>query len=155
IYLSLAVFGLAVIAKTFALVFVVIKWFSILFLCYLAWQFWTASHQDLTMNTPEKRRLFPALISGLTLTLGNPKTIAFYLALLPLVIDLEKVAFATWLYVLAPLTVLVLLAVGGVYIVGAISVRRFLSSHKAQKTMHRTAAIAMAGAAGTMAARGL
>ena len=37
----------------------------------------------------KRKELLSAAVSGLTITLGNPKTIAFYLALLPLGINLE------------------------------------------------------------------
>lgn len=153
VYLSFAVFGLAVIAKTFATIFIAIKWFSILFLCYLAWQFWTAKHHDLSSKVTTRRNLAAAAVSGLTITLGNPKTIAFYLAILPLVIQLEQVTFSVWIYLLVPLTIAVLLVVGGIYIIGATSIRRLLSGRTAQRNLHRGAAAAMAGAAGTMMLR--
>jgi threonine/homoserine/homoserine lactone efflux protein len=88
------------------------------------------------------------------MTLGNPKTIAFYLALLPLAIDLESISVQSWTFVLVPLTALVLLVVGAVFIFGALSVRRVLSSDRAQKLLHRGAAATMLTAAGTMAVKG-
>lgn len=54
-----------------------------------------------------------------------------------------------------PLTVLVLLVVGGAFILGAVAVRELLSGAQAQKRLHRGAAVAMAGAAGTMILREL
>lgn len=156
IYLSFAVFGMAVIAQSFAGLFVAIKWFSIAYLAFLAWQFWTASHHDMDSgSTSFKRPLATCALSGLTLTLGNPKTIAFYLALLPLVIDLNSITFNAWLFNLVPLTIFVLLLVGGAFIVGAYSVRRYLNGRAAQKHLHRGAAIAMAVAGGTMVLREL
>jgi len=153
VYLSFAVFGLAVIANTFQSLFVAIRWFSIAYLLLLAWQFWHASHHDLNGAQPSRRGLMTAALSGLTITLGNPKTIAFYLALLPVVIDLRQVDAATWAGALVPLTVLVLLGVGGTFIVAALGVRHWLSSARAQRRLHRGAALAMAGAAGTMVLR--
>ena len=155
IYLSFAVFGLALIANTFQALFVAIRWFSILYLLWLAWSFWTAERHELSAAAPTRRDLASAALSGLTLTLGNPKTIAFYLALLPLVIDLESVTLAVWAFALVPLTVAILLLVGGGFILAALGVRRALSSAAAQRRLHRGAAVAMAGAAGTMIAREL
>lgn len=153
VYLSFAVFGLALVASSFSTLFVVIRWFSILYLLWLAWTFWTAEQHQLTASAPSRRDLFSASFSGLTITLGNPKTIAFYLALLPLVLDLETVGFTTWATVLVPVTLLVLLVVGGVFILAAVGVRKALSSPTAQTRLHRGAAVAMASAAGTMVAR--
>src|SRR6188474_692053 len=42
IWLSLAVFGLAMVAQTFHLAFVAVKWAGVAYLIYLAWKMWTA-----------------------------------------------------------------------------------------------------------------
>src|ERR1700741_5178933 len=42
IWLSLAVFGLAFVAQTFHLAFVLVKWLGVPYLAYLAWKMWTA-----------------------------------------------------------------------------------------------------------------
>ncbi|MFK8081409.1 MAG: LysE family translocator [Granulosicoccus sp.] len=154
-YLSFAVFGLAVIASSFSALFTFIRWASIAYLLYLAWQFWTAKHHDIRDDKSTRSELASAATSGLAITLGNPKTIAFYLALLPLVLDLSNITVASWAGVLVPLTILVLLLVGGAFILGAIVIRQILSSSRAQKRLHRGAAVAMAGAAGTMMFREL
>ena len=153
IYLSFAVFGLALVAESFSGLFVAIRWFSIGYLCWLAWSFWHAKHHDLSAARSTRRDLASSCASGLMLTLGNPKTIAFYLALLPLVIDLGSVGVSVWATVLVPLTVAVLGVVGGAFIVAALGVRRVLSSATAQRRLHRGAALAMAGAAGATIAR--
>ncbi|MGQ7242247.1 LysE family translocator [Salinicola sp. V024] len=151
IYLSFAVFGLAMIAEHFNALFDVVRWGAALYLCYLAWQFWFANHQAIEMEkSAKKRELLSAALSGLTITLGNPKTIAFYLAILPLVIDLKGVSLQTWAVMLAPLTVLVLLSVGALFIVAAVRVRRWLSSPRAQQNLFRGAATIMVVAAASM-----
>ena len=153
-YLSLAVFGLAALAKSFSVLFVLVKWGAVVYLCYLAWLFWTADHQSLSeAESPNGKDLFSAGLSGYTITLGNPKTIAFYLALLPVIVDLQTITLQNWAFMLVPLTTLVLLCVGAVFILGAIAVRHALSSEKAQKVLHRGAATTMVVAAGSMVAR--
>src|SRR5918993_5061090 len=42
IWLSMAVFGLAFVAQTFHLAFVIVKWAGVAYLVYLAWKMWTA-----------------------------------------------------------------------------------------------------------------
>jgi len=155
LYLSFAVFGLAIIAAHFNVLFVVIRWGAIVYLAYLAWGFWTAEHHPMTSENPSRRDLGAAAVSGLAITLGNPKTIAFYLALLPLVLDLESISIGTWAGALVPLTIVVLLVVGSFFVLGAVAVREWLAGAKAQKGVHRGAAVAMAGAAGTMILREL
>lgn len=153
LYLSFAVFGLALIAQSFGTVFTVIRWLSIGYLLFLAWQFWSAERHDMQLVETTRKDLGAAMLSGLAITLSNPKTIAFYLALLPLVLDLHSVSVSNWAMVLVPATVLVLLFVGSIYILGALAVRRILAGANAQKRLHRSAAVAMAGAAGTMILR--
>ncbi|HCR3976773.1 TPA: LysE family translocator [Citrobacter koseri] len=144
IYLSVAVFGLATIAHTYTSIFTLINWAASLYLCVLALQFW--SHQPHAINIDQKatrRELASAWFSGLTITLGNPKTIAFYLAILPLVISLDNVSLQIWGGVLVPLTILVLLTVGAVFILTALRIRSFLTSAKAQRRLFRAAGLIM------------
>jgi len=156
IYLSLAVFGLAVIAHTYASIFTVINWGASLYLCLLAWQFWRYKPESINIDQKAtKRELAMAWFSGLTITLGNPKTIAFYLAILPLVISLDTVSLQIWGGMLVPLTVLVLLVVGAIFILSALKIRRFLSSVKAQQVLFRSTALIMALAAICMLAKAL
>ncbi|MEM6160959.1 LysE family translocator [Erwinia sp. P6884] len=144
IYLSIAVFGLAVIAHTYTSVFTLINWAASFYLCMLARQFWC--HQPQAINIDQKstkRELASAWFSGLTITLGNPKTIAFYLAILPLVISLDNVSLQIWGGMLVPLTVFVLLSVGAVFILAALRIRHLLTSAKAQRLLFRTAGLIM------------
>jgi len=149
-YLTFAVFGLAMIAQYFNIFFVIVRWAAIAYLLYLAWQFWTAERHDMMDVPPSRKDLGAAAASGLAITLGNPKTIAFYLALLPLVLDLNAITVGAWAGVLVPLTIGTLMVVGAVFVLGAVAVREYLSGAQAQKRLHRGASVAMAGAAGTM-----
>ena len=92
VWLAVAVLGLAVVAQTFHEVFLVIKYAGAAYLIYLAYRMWTApvAPGDVAAATRGDRlpRLF---LAGLALTLGNPKVVAFYLALLPNLIDLASV----------------------------------------------------------------
>jgi len=153
-YLSFAVFGLAMVAEHFSALFQLVRWGAALYLCYLAWQFWFADHQAIEVGKPAKKKeLLSAAASGLTITLGNPKTIAFYLALLPLVINLESVSLQTWALMLVPLTILVLLSVGALFIFAAVRIRHLLSSPRAQQKLFRGAAAIMVTAAALMLTR--
>lgn len=156
VYLSFAVFGLGLIAHYFDALFVLVRVFAAIYLCYLAWQFWWAKPQPVSVGRPvSKQELFSAWLSGLTITLGNPKTIAFYLALLPLVIHLESVSLHTWAFMLVPLTIAVLFIVGGLFVLGAVRIRHVLASQRAQLYLFRGAALMMVGAAGAMLVQNL
>ncbi|CAI1596667.1 LysE family translocator [Serratia ficaria] len=156
IYLSIAIFGLAVIAHNYTSLFTLINWAASLYLCVLAWQFWRYQPQAIKIDQKATRsELASAWLSGLTITLGNPKTIAFYLAILPLVISLDNVSLQIWGMMLVPLTVFVLLTVGAVFIFAALKIRHFLTSAKAQRLLFRSAGVIMLLAAVGMAAKTL
>ena len=98
VWLTFAVLGLAVVAQTFQGVFLVIKYAGAAYLLYLAWKLWTApvEARDVAADTSDVKpvRLF---LAGLAVTLGNPKVMVFYLALLPNIIDLQAVTLLGWL----------------------------------------------------------
>ncbi|MDT0175974.1 LysE family translocator [Enterobacter sp. BRE11] len=144
IYLSIAVFGLAVVAHNYSSVFTLINWAASLYLCVLAWQFWRYQPEAVSIDQKATtQELASAWLSGLTITLGNPKTIAFYLAILPLVISLDNVSLQIWGGMLVPLTIFVLLSVGAVFILAALKIRHLLTSAKAQQRLFRSAGVIM------------
>lgn len=156
IYLSVAVFGLAVIANNYSSLFTLINWAASLYLCWLAWQFWRYQPQAVDIDQRATRKeLASAWFSGLTITLGNPKTIAFYLAILPLVISLDNVSLQMWGMMLVPLTIFVLLSVGAIFILAALKIRHFLTSAEAQRLLFRSTGLIMLLAAIGMVAKTL
>ncbi|WP_394888928.1 LysE family translocator [Mesorhizobium sp. AaZ16] len=152
-YLTAVVLGLALVAQTFGAVFLVIKWLGVAYLSWLAWSFWKSG---ITPETVEARKgkggLFASFLAGLTVTLGNPKTMIFYLALTPTLVDLRTITFADYA-ILAGLTVVVLLVVLVPYLALAAKARWFLKTPRALKALNRTAAAFMAGAALAIASR--
>jgi threonine/homoserine/homoserine lactone efflux protein len=147
-YLTVAVVGLAAIAKAFAGAFIVIKFLGGAYLLYLAYMFWT-SDVGLTKVQKEKgRNSAGSFLAGYFVTLGNPKAIVFYLALLPTVLDLNNVYFTEWA-VLAVLTVLVIFVALAPYAVLASKARDMMKQPKALKRLNRFAA-AFIGGAGTL-----
>jgi threonine/homoserine/homoserine lactone efflux protein len=152
-YLTAVVLGLALVAQTFGTVFLVIKWLGVVYLAWLAWSFWRSG---ITPENVEARKgkggLFASFLAGLTVTLGNPKTMIFYLALTPTLVDLRTITFADYT-ILAALTVMVLLVVLVPYLALAAKARWFLKTPRALKALNRTAAAFMAGAALAIASR--
>lgn len=153
IWLTVAVAGLAAIAETFHLAFVVVKYCGIAYLLYLAWQMWrapaTIADDD---NAPEAggpRRMF---LAGLAITLGNPKIMVFYMALLPLIVDLEGTTLADWAKLsVTMIAVLVVVDLG--YVALASRARIFLKSPTAVRLANRLGAGLMVGAATAIATR--
>lgn len=153
VWLAAAVLGLAVLAQTFQQIFVVVKFAGAAYLLYLAFRMWTAPVEaDANAAMPQARRPASLFFAGLSLTLGNPKVMGFYLALLPNLIDLGRVGFIGYTE-LASVCVLVLTMVFGVYAVAAARARSLFRSARAVKLLNRTGGALMAGAAVAVATK--
>ena len=144
IYLTAVVLGLSIVAQSFGLVFLAIKWAGIAYLAWLAWSFWTSG---VTAETVEARKgkdgLLSSFLAGLTLTLGNPKTMIFYLAITPTIVDLRTITLADY-GVLAALTIVTLLVVLVPYLALAAKARWFLRTpraHGRRRSGHRRPAV--------------
>ena len=153
IWLSLAVFGLAFVAQTFHLAFVVVKWVGVAYLAYLAWKMWTAPADVRDGELPKNDTPAKLFAAGMAVTLGNPKIMMFYLALLPTIIDLADVTIVGWAELTATMA-LVLIAVDLAWTIAAAQARRMLKSSRAVRIANRVSAATMAGAAAAIAARG-
>ena len=152
IWLSMAVFGLAFVAQTFHFAFVVVKWLGVAYLAWLAWKMWTAPVAVQSGGMPREDSPVKLFLAGMAVTLGNPKIMMFYLALLPTIIDLGSVTLLGW----AELTItmaLVLIAIDLTWVIAAAQARRLLKSERAMRIANRVSASTMAGAAAAIAAR--
>ncbi len=153
VYLVFALFGLAAIATWFGPVFVVVKWAGALYLLYVAWQFWSARPGSEQIGARRDGSAWKTFLSGFALTMGNPKTIVFYLALLPTVVPLDRPITPLGFAELTGIVVVVLLAIGCAYAGLAAAARDFFQSTRAIRNLNRTAGIIMASAAAFVVAR--
>lgn len=152
IWLSAAVFGLAYIAQTFATAFLIVKWMGVAYLVYLAWQMWVAPTDTGGGSLPKADGGWSLFGAGMAVTLGNPKIMAFYLALLPALIDLGSITLVSWAELVGVMLV-VLIAVDLSWVAAAGAARRFLKSPRTVRIANRISATAMGGAALGIAAR--
>lgn len=148
VYLSVAVAGLAAIAQIFAGAFLIIKICGGIYLVYLAWKFWTNKAGLTRVNDMSRRKGLKAMVAGFTVTLGNPKVVVFYLALLPTVLDLKTVGPSQWV-ALCGLTTAVLFAALSPYAVLASKARGMMRRSGALVRLNRIAA-GIIGAAGVL-----
>lgn len=152
LWLACAVAGLAVIAHTFAMVFIALKIIGVGYLLFLAWKMWFAATEVSKDELPSGQSGWRMFAAGLTVTLGNPKIMVFYLALLPTLVDLSRVGTVAWLELtFTMLLVLVSVDIGWALLAGR--ARQLLTSRRAVKIANRTSATMMAGAAAAIAAR--
>lgn len=152
LWLIAAVLGLGFIAAKFYLVFSVIKYLGVAYLIFLAWKMWTAPVEVRSGDLPSSQSPFKLFLTGMALTLGNPKLMFFYMALLPSIVDLNSVtAMGLAELVLAALAVLI--AVDLTWAFTAAWARTWLRSPRAIRIANRSSATAMGGAALVIATR--
>lgn len=96
IWLSFAVGGLAVVAQTFAIVFTVLKVLGVAYLLFLAWKMWSAPAEARGDQPVIGQNPWQMFLAGMVVTLGNPKIMVFYLALVPTLIDLDRLDLLSW-----------------------------------------------------------
>ena len=152
IWLTCAVAGLAAIAETFHYAFFAIKWLGVCYLLYLAWKMWFASPEAEGETLPDAQSPLKLFFAGMTVTLGNPKIMMFYMALLPSIIDVRAVSILGWAELVATMF-LVLIVIDISWTLLAAKARGFLRSHRAVRMANRASAGTMAGAAVAIAMR--
>lgn len=146
-WFTFAATGLAAIAARAQPLFLVLKYAGAAYLLYLAWRLWSAPAQPVEEQpVAEPRAASRIFVSSLVLTLGNPKVMIFFLALLPTVVHLETLDFTDYLVIAAAIA-LILPAVLGAYVLAASRARRLFRSARAVRILNRSSGTAMAGAA--------
>lgn len=151
-YLTAVVLGLAIVAQNFTTPFLIIKYLGVLYLCYIAWKLWTAGLLKQNIQARTGANGWMAFLSGLLVTLGNPKTMLFYVALVPTLIPLDAIDAQDYV-TLVGITFIVLLCVLLPYILLASKARTMLAKPKALQTLNRSAAAVLAGTAAYIAVR--
>ncbi len=152
IWFAVAATGLAVLAREFAALFTLIRICGVLYLLWLAWRIWrapTGGEEKAIAPSDSGVRLF---LAALSLTLGNPKVIVFFLSIMPLVVDMHAMSAGASVEI-AAIMPLVLAPVLVGYALAANRARALFRSPRAMKMVNRSAAGVMAGAAIAVATR--
>jgi threonine/homoserine/homoserine lactone efflux protein len=145
--------GLAALAQTAQTLFAIVRYAGALYLLYLAYRLWTAPAQPVEVSEstgPERPlRLF---LGSLSLTLGNPKPMIFFVALLPTVIPLGSLHLTDYFMIALAIAIILPLVLIS-YAMAASRARRFFRNPKSVRLLNRGAGTAMAGAAIAVATR--
>lgn len=146
VWLIAAIFGLAAIALRYETLFLAIKWGGVAYLLFVAWKLWSTP----VMVEQEDRTKPSGFLAGAVLTLGNPKAVVFFGAILPQAFDLTSLSHLQALLIIA-LGVVVDFAVQCAYLKTAAKARRFISTPKQMRVVNRGAAALIACCAGLIA----
>lgn len=154
IWFTGASLGLSALAQSAHAVFVAVKYAGAAYLLFLAYKLWSTPPRPLAEAatlTPD--RTTPELFLGsLTLTLGNPKPMIFFIALLPTVVPMETLKTDGYLEIAAAIAV-ILPAILTAYVLVAARARALFRSARANQMINRGSGSLMAAAAVAVAAR--
>ena len=146
VWLTLSLSGLAMIAEKIPLVFIAIKWLGISYLVYLAITVWRSTYQTSeSITTPVVKSAFSQLLSGFILTMGNPKMMLFYIALLPSLLNPNNITFSGYLS-LSMAVVAVLIIVFSIFVLASTKVRHMVRDTKAVRKLNHLTAITLGSA---------
>jgi threonine/homoserine/homoserine lactone efflux protein len=153
LWFTVAAAGLAALAHSAQALFVAIKYVGAAYLLYLAYRAWSSPVTALATETraPEQRPL-QLFLGSLSLTLANPKTIAFFLALLPTVVHLDALTVSGFCSIALVICIVLPLTLG-CYVLLATRTRKLFQSARSIRALNRGAGIAIAGAAVAIATR--
>jgi threonine/homoserine/homoserine lactone efflux protein len=146
-WLALSLSGLALIAQKIPIVFVAIKWAGIAYLIYIAAKIWRSSPDATnTISQPREKSVATRVLAGFSITMGNPKAMLFYIALLPSLVSPERISIpmvmSLFLAVIAVLTTVFV-----IYVFAAEKTRSVMTSNQSVQTFNRVTATALGGAA--------
>ncbi len=150
VFLLLAIFGLGALAVILGDLFSVVKYLGAAYLIWLGLRLWfsepTPPHEQVNPDT----RASGNLLSGLLITLANPKVILFYLGLLPTFIDLQRLTAVDILITVAVVSTVLGATLLG-YALAAARARDLIRSRRAARNLNRSAGAAMLAAGATLA----
>lgn len=151
IWLLAALLGLAALAELFQGTFAVIRYAGVAYLIWLAWKTWHAPVAE-AAALPRRASPWGMFGAGLAVSFGNPKIMAFYLALLPSLFDLGTLTVADGALMLA-VCMGVLAVVDLTWMAAAERARGLLRTPRARRAANRVSAGAIGGAAALIATR--
>lgn len=93
LFIVLALFGLAALAEVMGTAFFIIKYLSAAYLIWLGVQLLRTKAKSIDIEASKDSSLISNLLTGLFITLGNPKAIMFYVGFFPAFINVNEVTF--------------------------------------------------------------
>ena len=151
-FMGVAMVGLTAIATTLGPLFQIVKYAGAAYLLWLGYRAFQNSATPLIVAPKSGKGLVKDIGLGFLVTLGNPKAILFYSALLPTFLDMTRIGFGDYVSLAGIVVVISYLVYGG-YIFLAERSRRLLSSTSASRLFNRLTGSVLIGAGVAVAAR--
>ena len=138
VYILLALFGLAAIADALGPAFNVIKYASALYLCWLGFDLLRTKAVSIHLANLPKIKTEKDILTGILITLGNPKALVFYVSFFPAFVPMANVSITDVMIILAIATC-AFVSTNLAYAYLASSAKRIFTSPKASTIINRTA----------------
>ncbi len=152
IFLLLAIFGLKSIALVLGDFFIFVKLIGGAYLIYLGYKILTSKDEKIDVSGIIELSWKKNFLTGLLITLSNPKVILFYLGFLPTFVNLQTlVAIDIVLITIITITVIAIVLLSYAY--SASGAKKLFKSKKAKKRMNVAAGSVMMTAGGVLIAK--
>ncbi len=146
VFLSLAAFGLSLLAAEMGTLMTALRFAGAAYLVWMGFRLWTAPPVLPEMQAVSERgSLLGVFGTGVALNLGNPKMPLFYVALLPNVVG-TTFTITTLLELAAIILAVEAVVIGG-HVLLAVRARRLLRTTRVVRRVNRAAGGLMIGAA--------
>lgn len=152
IFLGIAMIGLSAIANTMGPMFQVVKYSGAAYLVWLGIQAIRAATKPVEIQAIPSAPLLKDVGLGLVVTLGNPKPILFYGALLPNFLDLSSVTSGDFTILMAVVVAVSFVVYSG-YMLVIERARRLLNSTRAVKRLNQATGVMLIGSGLAVASR--
>ena len=153
IFLLFAAFGLSMVARVLGNMFFIVKICGGAYLIWLGIKIWLKDPQPLTgTQKSDTRSQWGNFVSGLVITLSNPKVILFYCGFSPIFLDLSTLTVFDLAIVVAIITA-VLVCVLGTNAYLASRARKMFTRRRSVRRLNRAAGGVMVAAGVTIAVR--
>jgi threonine/homoserine/homoserine lactone efflux protein len=144
VWMTLTVLGLAALAQAAGGLLTVVRYAGAAYLLYLAWRMWTSKVESLQVEPAgDAGSEVAPLFAGLSLTLSNPKSMVFYLAILPTLVPIAQLGRVGLLQLLAVVLVVNPLILGG-YAFAAARAQRLFRDVSSLRWINRITGAALA-----------
>lgn len=152
VFLAIAIVGLSAIAATLGPAFQIVKYAGAAYLIWLGIKTWRAAGAPLAVEGQTSVSRAKDFALGLFVTLGNPKPILFYGALLPTFMDIQAANIVDF-FVLMAVVMVITFVVYGSYIAMIERARRAFASTRAVQRLNQATGVMMIGSGVVVASR--
>lgn len=148
-FLLLAIFGLSAIASILGDFFILVKYLGGVYLLFLGYKILTSKENETEIKGIQELSWKRNFLTGLLITLSNPKVILFYLGFLPTFVNLQTLNT----FDIITISFIVAIILGGVmlaYAYSASSAKKLFKNKNTNKKMNLLAGSVMITAGGAL-----